>query len=32
MFIKDEQSLAYYNLADDGIITLQLKERGGRKK
>lgn len=32
MFIKDQNSLAYYNISSDSIIHLQLKERGGRKK
>jgi hypothetical protein len=31
MFIKDTNSLAYYNLTGDSTILLQLKERGGRK-
>ena len=32
MFIKDTNTLAFYNLAPDATIHLQLKERGGRKK
>lgn len=32
MFIKDTNSLAYYNLPSDATIYLQMKERGGRKK
>lgn len=32
MFIKDTNSLAYYNLPNDATIYLQMKERGGRKK
>jgi splicing factor 3A subunit 1 len=31
-FIKDTNSLAYYNMANHGRIQLQLKERGGKKK
>ncbi|XP_035224925.1 splicing factor 3A subunit 1-like isoform X2 [Stegodyphus dumicola] len=32
MFIKDSNSLAYYNLSTNSIVALQVKERGGRKK
>lgn len=32
IFIKDSNSLAYYNMANGAIIHLALKERGGRKK
>lgn len=32
MFIKDTNSLAFYNLPQESVIYLQLKERGGRKK
>ncbi|XP_011454449.3 splicing factor 3A subunit 1 [Magallana gigas] len=32
IFVKDSNSLAYYNVAEGGTISLQLKERGGRKK
>ncbi|KAK1892421.1 Splicing factor 3A subunit 1 [Dissostichus eleginoides] len=32
MFIKDSNSLAYYNMNNGSVIHLALKERGGRKK
>jgi len=32
MFLKDAGSLAYYNIMPNTVISLQLKERGGRKK
>jgi splicing factor 3A subunit 1 len=32
MFIKDTNTLAFYNFTADSIVHLQLKERGGRKK
>ncbi|XP_028680173.1 splicing factor 3A subunit 1 [Erpetoichthys calabaricus] len=32
IFIKDSNSLAYYNMNSGSIIHLALKERGGRKK
>ncbi|CAL9708530.1 unnamed protein product [Knipowitschia caucasica] len=32
IFIKDSNSLAYYNMVSGNIIHLALKERGGRKK
>uniref|UniRef100_A0A8D2ZSL5 Splicing factor 3A subunit 1 n=1 Tax=Scophthalmus maximus TaxID=52904 RepID=A0A8D2ZSL5_SCOMX len=32
IFIKDSNSLAYYNMNNGSIIHLALKERGGRKK
>nr|KAF6282809.1 splicing factor 3a subunit 1 [Myotis myotis] len=32
IFIKDSNSLAYYNMANGAVIHLALKERGGRKK
>lgn len=32
MFIKDTNSLAFYNIPDNAMIYLQMKERGGRKK
>jgi len=32
MFIKDTNSLAFYNIPNDATIHLQMKERGGRKK
>lgn len=32
MFIKDTNTLAFYNFTSDSIVQLQLKERGGRKK
>ena len=31
-FLKDEFSLAHYNVSDDIILTLGIKERGRRKK
>ena len=30
--MKDSNSLAYYNINKGAVISLQLKERGGRKK
>ena len=32
MFLKDSNTLAYYNFNPSTIVLLQLKERGGRKK
>ncbi|CAM2103410.1 splicing factor 3A subunit 1 [Caretta caretta] len=32
IFIKDSNSLAYYNMISGSVIHLALKERGGRKK
>lgn len=32
MFIKDSNSLAFYNFLNGAAVQLQLKERGGRKK
>ncbi|XP_030074457.1 splicing factor 3A subunit 1 [Microcaecilia unicolor] len=32
IFIKDSNSLAYYNMVNGSVIHLALKERGGRKK
>uniref|UniRef100_A0A6J0U6T9 Splicing factor 3A subunit 1 isoform X1 n=1 Tax=Pogona vitticeps TaxID=103695 RepID=A0A6J0U6T9_9SAUR len=32
IFIKDSNSLAYYNMTSGSVIHLALKERGGRKK
>ncbi|XP_037114379.1 splicing factor 3A subunit 1 [Syngnathus acus] len=32
IFIKDSNSMAYYNMTTGSIIHLALKERGGRKK
>ncbi|XP_012938443.1 splicing factor 3A subunit 1 [Aplysia californica] len=32
MFIKDSNSLAFYNFLHGAMVQLQLKERGGRKK
>ncbi|MBN3280573.1 SF3A1 factor, partial [Polyodon spathula] len=32
IFIKDSNSLAYYNMVNSSMIHLALKERGGRKK
>ncbi|XP_031426009.1 splicing factor 3A subunit 1 [Clupea harengus] len=32
IFIKDSNSVAYYNMSNGSIIHLALKERGGRKK
>lgn len=32
MFVKDTNSLAFYNMVNGSVIQLQLKERGGRKK
>jgi len=32
LFIKDSNSLAYYNFNSGSVVQLQVKERGGRKK
>jgi len=32
MFLKDSNTLAFYNISTTSVIHLQLKERGGRKK
>ncbi|XP_065216970.1 splicing factor 3A subunit 1 [Planococcus citri] len=32
LFLKDANSLAYYNITPATVLQLQLKERGGRKK
>ena len=32
IFYKDVNSLAYYNITPGTVISLQIKERGGRKK
>lgn len=32
MFFKDQNTLGYYNITPGAVITLQIKERGGRKK
>ncbi|KAG1714369.1 Splicing factor 3A subunit 1 [Nymphon striatum] len=32
IFIKDSNSLAFYNFAPGPLVQLQVKERGGRKK
>jgi len=32
IFLKDANTLAYYNVRPGTIVTLQVKERGGRKK
>eukprot|EP00795_Rhopilema_esculentum_P012737 gene12737-3463_t len=32
MFIKDSNTLAFYNFTSNTVVGLQLKERGGRKK
>jgi len=32
IFLKDANSLAYYNITPGTMLNLQLKERGGRKK
>ena len=31
-FLKDNLSLAHYNLSEDSILSVGAKERGGRKK
>merc|ERR1719494_1672250 len=31
-FVKDSNSLAYYNFTSASLVQLQVKERGGRKK
>jgi len=32
IFVKDSNSLAFYNMTNGAVVTLGLKERGGRKK
>jgi len=32
LFIKDSNTLAFYNFSSSSLIQLQVKERGGRKK
>lgn len=32
LFFKDQNTLAFYNIGDNAIVQLSLKERGGRKK
>jgi len=32
LFVKDSNTLAFYNFTKGAIVHLQLKERGGRKK
>lgn len=32
MFMKDSNTLAYYNFLPMSVVQLQVKERGGRKK
>ncbi len=32
IFLKDANSLAYYNVRPGTVISLLVKERGGRKK
>ena len=32
LFLKDANSLAYYNVRPGSVVMLQIKERGGRKK
>ncbi|CAF3094846.1 unnamed protein product [Rotaria socialis] len=32
MFVKDSNSLGFYNMMNGSVVYLQLKERGGRKK
>ena len=32
VFVKDSNSLAYYNVTNGAVLSLALKERGGRKK
>jgi len=32
LFIKDSNTLAFYNFTSSTVVGLQLKERGGRKK
>lgn len=31
-FMKDNDTLAFYNIANGSTLSLQTKERGGRKK
>jgi splicing factor 3A subunit 1 len=32
IFVKDSNSLGFYNITNGAVIYLQTKERGGRKK
>lgn len=32
LFIKDSNSLAHYNMRNNAVVVLQVKERGGRRK
>jgi splicing factor 3A subunit 1 len=32
IFVKDSNSLGFYNMMKGSVVYLQLKERGGRKK
>lgn len=32
LFIKDSNSLAHYNMMNGAVVSLQVKERGGRRK
>jgi len=32
VFVKDSNSLAFYNMPNNALIVVGLKERGGRKK
>jgi len=32
LFLKDSNSLAFYNVTPGSVFQLQVKERGGRKK
>lgn len=32
IFIKDSNSLAFYNITNISVVQLGLKERGGRKR
>ena len=32
IFIKDSNSLGFYNITNSSVVVLGLKERGGRKR
>jgi len=32
IFVKDSNSLAFYNIKPSSLVLMTLKERGGRKK
>ena len=32
LFIKDNNTLAFYNMMQGNVVVLQVKERGGRRR